>query len=310
MSTLRTSIPCITVTPDRTSSYNYFPDRTRRNNSWLELIPQSPKKIDSMPPGLSELLALSPDKAVITELPAKSANAVRRSLSKLRNAIYFLMITSPFNKVYCKIQKRHFTFKLNFITLTLSSKQKHDDYFIKNKMLDIFLKWLKRKGVINYVWRAESQANGNIHFHITTNTYIHWRSIRDKWNSIQQIHGYLDSYFDSFYSLDPNSTDVKAVKNEGKAIRYIAKYMGKAAPGRREIQGHSFGYSQPLSNPKFVFTAHEDNYRIVGDYIRKMTTATIQHDFVKMYYTHPLYNWQSCEPLKEAILNHLQKSKN
>lgn len=301
MSSQRTFIPCITVTPDRTSAYNYYPDRATKKYSWTDLLPASkPLTLDIAsdltPPG-----SLSTNFNTTAELTTTQKRKDHRSISRLRNAIYFLMITSPFNRVYCKKEKRHFTFKLNFITLTLSGDQKHDDYFIKNKMLDVFLKWLKRKGVKSYVWRAETQANGRIHFHITTNTYIHWRSIRDKWNSIQQVHGYLDNYFDSFHSLDPNSTDVKAVKNEGKALRYIAKYMGKATPGRREIQGHSFGYSQSLSNPKFVFTAHEDSFRIVGDYIRKMTTATVKHDFIQMYYTHPLYNWQECEPLKKAI---------
>jgi hypothetical protein len=307
MSTSRTFIPCITVTPDRTSAYNYYPDRTIRKYSWTDLLPDSkPIEIINDVDVIHDNISNAPGNysTVVTEAQKRKDN---RSISRLRNAIYFLMITSPFHRVYCKKEKRHFTFKLNFITLTLSAEQQHDDYYIKNKMLDVFLKWMKRKGANNYVWRAETQANGRIHFHITTNCYIHWRSIRDKWNSIQQVHSYLNTYFDTFHSLDPNSTDVKAVKNEGKAIRYIAKYMGKVAPGRREIQGHSFGYSQPLSNPKFVFTAHEDSFRIVGDYIRKMTTATVKHDFIQMYYTHPLYNWQECEPLKKAIENHLNK---
>jgi len=81
------------------------------------------------------------------------------------------------------IDKRHNNKKLfpTFVTLTLSSKQKHDDNFIKRNLLNHFILWLKTEhDVVHYFWRAEPQKNGNIHFHIICDRYIHWRSIRDK----------------------------------------------------------------------------------------------------------------------------------
>lgn len=305
----RIAIPCMTVSSDRTTFYNYYPDRVRKSIESKSINPINsvisnteteyfhpddiPKNIDSQ--------------ALVNAMKEKRAD--NRSFNRLRDAMYFLMITSPFNKTYCKIEKKHFTFRLNFITLTLSEKQKHDDYFIKSNMLDPFLKWMKRKGAQNYVWRAETQANGNIHFHISSNTYIHYRSIRDKWNQLQSRYGYLDSYFDAHLHCDANSTDVHAVKNEGKAIRYVAKYMGKQQPDRRQIDGHAFGYSQALSHPKFVFSAHEDAYRVVGEFIKTRTLTTRTLDYIKLYYTHPLYDYWKCPPLKDAVDKQLAKSR-
>ena len=56
---------------------------------------------------------------------------------------------------------------MKFITLTLSDVQAHTDDSIKEHMLQPFLYWLQRYYNCSYVWKAETQINGNIHFHIT-----------------------------------------------------------------------------------------------------------------------------------------------
>lgn len=165
----------------------------------------------------------SPLPCTHTRLNELSYKAQRR----ITNAMQWLIHLSPKHKCYCNIQKRHFTFHVNFITLTLSAGQAHTDKFILDHVLDPFLKWLKRKGVTLYIWKAETQDNGNIHFHITTNHYIHWKSIRNKWNQLQDTHGYLKRFFDSHGHHDPNSTDVKAVKNTKQIISYMSKYLRK-----------------------------------------------------------------------------------
>lgn len=98
-----------------------------------------------------------------------------------------------------------------FITLTLPSTQWHSDYTIKEKALKKFIEWLtssskevftkgKKKGqpkgfgVNVYLWRAEPQANKNIHFHIICDRYIPWPRIREKWNQCVEQLGYVTRY--------------------------------------------------------------------------------------------------------------------
>lgn len=152
----------------------------------------------------------------------------QKAKRRLVTVMQWMIFLSPMNKTYCKIQKRYFTFKLNFITLTLSGVQSHSDKFIMHKMLRPFLKYIQRKGATSYVWKAETQDNGNLHFHITTNTYIHWRSIRNKWNSLQNRYGYLTKYFETHSDKDANSTDVHSVKNNNGIVSYMVKYMLKS----------------------------------------------------------------------------------
>ncbi len=128
--------------------------------------------------------------------------------------------------------KSFYKWKLNFVTLTLSSKQRHSDKFLKKKLLGSFLDYLrKKKGIKNYVWRAESQANGNIHFHIITDTFLPWQQLRDVWNNIQEKLGYVSEFKKKFNHSNPNSTDVHSlikIKNIGA---YLSKYCSKNAKG-------------------------------------------------------------------------------
>jgi hypothetical protein len=136
--------------------------------------------------------------------------------------------------------------KVTFVTLTLSSKQRHNDNEIKRKMLNRFIIELRReKGVYNYFWRAEPQKNGNIHFHVLIDKYIPWREIRDKWNAIQGDNGYLSDFYSKFMHLDPNSTDIHGLGKVKSLVAYVVKYCCKTKAGRK-IDGRIWGCSDAL----------------------------------------------------------------
>jgi hypothetical protein len=120
---------------------------------------------------------------------------------------------------------------LSFITLTLSAKQKHDDIYIKSKLLNAFLVDLRRRFfIVSYLWRAEAQINGNIHFHIVINRYIHYSHIRNIWNRIQAEHGYIENYSHKAKwgsNANPPSTEIKAVYKCKNIAGYLSKYCTK-----------------------------------------------------------------------------------
>lgn len=158
----------------------------------------------------------------------------RASRSRLMNAINWMVLFSPKKKVHRKAPLKPFHFKVNFITLTLSDAQFHDDDYIKKHLLEPFIKWMKRShNAINYVWRAESQENGNIHFHITTNKYIYWKTVQNKWNDLQRKHGYLKHYLNKYGDHEAPSTEIKAVKNTKELARYLGKYYAKERPEKQ-----------------------------------------------------------------------------
>lgn len=147
-----------------------------------------------------------------------------KSISRLRRCIELLVYTSQWKKVYCRSSGKRFAYKVNFITLTLSSKQQHSDGQIVRDVLSPFLKaWARRRPGLLYVWKAEVQDNQNIHFHITANAFYHHKKLRADWNKFQERLGYI-----SRSGLDnPNSTDVHACKNAKKLSAYLAAYVCK-----------------------------------------------------------------------------------
>lgn len=121
-----------------------------------------------------------------------------------------------------------FTYRLGFITLTLPSAQKHSDNYIKEHMLQPLLYWLTRYYKCSYVWKAETQLNSNIHFHITIDTFIYWKALAAKWNSICAKQNYC-TMFDNFEKdcKEDAATQVKSIVNEKGLAPIIGGYLTK-----------------------------------------------------------------------------------
>ena len=147
-----------------------------------------------------------------------------------------------------------YRFKLNFITLTLPAEQGNlTDYQVKSKILDPFLKRCTRKfGLTSYVWRAEYQENGNIHFHLMTDCFIHYKSIRHNWNECCARYGLIDKFEKIHGHRNPNSTDVHAVRKPWELARYIAKYMTKMKEDEKPMKGRCWSASRNIMTAKFL----------------------------------------------------------
>lgn len=207
-----------------------------------------------------------------------SAKASRR----LMNSINWLVASAKQKYVYDKQSGKRFSFKINFITLTLPTVD-HEitDHAFKSKLLHNFINTCRSSHDLkNYVWKVETQANGNIHAHFTTDTFIHWKSVRDIWNRILVKHGVMAPYTEKHLSMEfndyvlaysngpktsikklraafdygvatgwtsPNSTDVHAVSRVKDVAAYLASYMSKKEEGRRIIKGRVWSCSTNLS---------------------------------------------------------------
>lgn len=187
---------------------------------------------------------------------------------RLVNSINWLHELAEKKRVFNNKTKSYFNFKVNFITLTLPALQAHKDTTIKTVCFNNFLTELRKyHGLENYVWRAECQSNGNIHFHLATDTYFHWGVLRRIWNRLLKKLGYIERYRDKFSGLsfkeycdlvdkegkqdlsklltryqygektnwsDPNTTDIHSLKKVRNTAAYMAKYMAKKAKANDE----------------------------------------------------------------------------
>jgi len=173
-----------------------------------------------------------------------------KASKRIKNAVNWLASSAKFKRVYCKHDQRTYRFKLNFITLTLPSLDHGlTDHQFKNQLLRLWLERMRyRHKLHNYVWKVETQANGNIHAHITTDCFIHYSEIRDAWNSILIKKGLMRTFADQHGHSNPNSTDVKAVAKVKNIAAYLAKYFSKSDQDRRRVSGRLWSCSHSLSN--------------------------------------------------------------
>lgn len=225
-------------------SYSLFGEVKRKRCKDVHVSLDHVPLVNWQPPMLVNHFAISPTytvfykrnierspgryKSILPRSNKHSGEVSHKAARKIRYCFNWLIAASKVKQVFQKSTGKYFYFKLNFITLTLPEPQKHSDKFFKDKILSSFIQWLQRKhGVVSYIWKAETQVNGNIHFHITTNKFIHWRQIRHKWNSILYHHGYgQNCEYDEFCKLR-NSTDVHCVKKPSMLIAYMVKYFTK-----------------------------------------------------------------------------------
>ena len=150
-----------------------------------------------------------------------------KSQTRLKNAVNWMLLFADQKRVFSKATGKSYYFRLAFITLTLSDAQKHDDDFIKEHLLQPFLYWLSRYYDCLYVWKAESQLNGNIHFHITIDTFVPWKSIRAKWNKLLAKHSYCKVNQNGSNDRGDAATQIKSVLSEKKCANDIGGYMSK-----------------------------------------------------------------------------------
>lgn len=147
---------------------------------------------------------------------------------KIENAVAWLLYSAKPKKVFDKSTGKSFSFRLNFITLTLPATQVHSDTEITDKCLKNFLDvWRKNQKGLAYVWKAETQANGNLHFHLVSNQFLHYEKLRKWWNKSVELLGYVSSFELKHKHRNPNSVDVHSVKHVRKIVSYLGKYMCK-----------------------------------------------------------------------------------
>lgn len=234
---------------------------------------------------------------------------------KINRAIdYITYLAQPKRLPYTQHGKG-LLFRLNFITLTLSSEQIHTDHDIMLRIFSPFLQSLRQKWhVSNYIWRAERQSSGSIHYHIVTDRFIPWNELRNVWNRHQQALGYITRYRNNqinwhregfcprpeLYKTwprtkqykaylegirhdwqSPNSTDVHSLKLITNVKAYFKKYMTKEGQNSF-IEGRLWGCSARLSN---ITGARVAEYSKIDQELRKIEADKSIKIFTSEFFT-------------------------
>jgi len=164
----------------------------------------------------------------------------------IKDCINLMTVTNAKRNV--QLNKNLFVknFRLAFVTVTLPVQQSHSDNDIKKHCLIPFLDNLKKTHfVTQFIWRAEKQQNGNIHFHLVINAPIPWYMIRYHWNKQINKLGYIDRFYLMHKHRNPPTEQIVAPKKIKNLQSYLAKYLVKS-DSENKVQGKNYGISQNL----------------------------------------------------------------
>lgn len=177
----------------------------------------------------------------------------KSSIKKIVNAVQWLEILTT-KKVYITKNGKRLNHKLTFITLTLPATQIHNDKVIVKEILQKWLNNVRNNyGLRNYVYRAETQTNGNLHFHLITDCNLNYYQTLHTWNRALRNLGYIERFKKINGHENPNSVDIKRVSSSKKISTYIAKYLtkkDKEGEERRGVECRHYAMSRELSNIK------------------------------------------------------------
>lgn len=135
---------------------------------------------------------------------------------------------------------KRLSFRLGFLTMTLSSAQgEFLDKELKKQLLEPYIRKLRKYGLKNYVWKAERQKNGNLHFHMFIDCYIDLTDARNIWNRLQAKLGYIREFAEKYNHHNPNSTDVHPIQDQDKMNAYMHKYMTKPVEKVKQLNINS-----------------------------------------------------------------------
>jgi len=205
-----------------------------------------------------------------------SGDITTHARRRLKRAIECLYMITPTVKVFNRSLGRQTKFRLSHLTLTLSAKQgTRSDKEINKFILQPFMRDCKRKlGMKNYVWKAETQENGNIHYHIISDLYCDYNIVRKYWNNHQNTFRFIDDFKAVHGHDNPNSTDIHYVKNDGQLAAYLMKYIAKNNTKERKIEGKVWDCSAKLKQFKYFAT----NLSIEEDKVFAEALDQIQHE--------------------------------
>ena len=186
---------------------------------------------------------------------AKYTGIVTTSSQKLiRKSVDKFLQLSTTKRVVNPITNRVQKFKLTFVTLTISENERmltaSEAY---QKCLKPWLRIMKEKYEVDlYLWKAELQERGQIHYHVTLNDWVHYSDVRNTWNNIQNRCGLLDTFHAKYGHKDPNSTDIHSVYKIKNIHAYLTKYLSKSESNKGATIGKIWDCSKRIKSFKYV----------------------------------------------------------
>ena len=262
-------VPFLSLSPTSTTLYHRTLDKVTNSFTKTRIKLEDGTEIEAKPPTFKEHSG---------DLSEKAKRNLTRSV----------------NIMLCGVDERLLleskgTEKITFVTLTLPSPQvkayhhdwvEHwaDDKQIKKECLNQLLTELRElKGVNTYVWKAEKQINGNLHFHLLIDKKICWEWLRERWNTLINKFGFVDRYQQRMQSM---------TKEQYTEMRMTEYNKRNGKPTDKQVQQIQKAFTEGVkcnwTNPNSTDIETLRNIKNVAGYISKYMSKDKGHETKKV----------------------------
>lgn len=228
------------------------------------------------------------------------------SKKRMLTALDLLVQRAPIQHVYSDTLDSFFKFRLNFVTLTLTNSAHTVSASEASKsLLEPWLRYFRRKfNMKDYLWKAELQQNGQIHYHLATRTYLPHRYVRWKWNNLAKKEGLLVEYVKQYGNYNPPSTEVKSILSVRDAKSYIAKEFAKKQQNKISVKGKVWDCSDTLKRGYFSDMLDNNTFFKLSKGINEAKVKMIMLDKCKVFVTSEPYKYIS-STLSQKYFHHI-----
>jgi hypothetical protein len=119
----------------------------------------------------------------------------------------------------------------------------------------------------NYVWRLEFQKNGNVHYHIVTDCYIRYETLKSIWNRTIEKDGYVTEYQNKMKSISL------------KQYHNLYNYGGKVTFSEN-TKRYAKGVSENWQNPPTVDVKSVISNKAIAGYLSKYFAKDSQQNAI------------------------------
>lgn len=194
-------------------------------------------------------------------------------------ALDLLVQRSPKQRIWNPVTNTHHDFKMNFITLTIAHNRNLEMQEAYKKLLAPWLRYMRSKmGMTDYVWKGEYQKRGQVHYHLATNCYIPWSSVRWQWNTVQRRAGLLNEFARKYKHFNPPSTDIHSMVKVDDCLSYISKEMCKGMQNKIQTKGKIWDCNLELKRGRYSDMLTTDMEMLLDDALQHGFAEKIESD--------------------------------
>lgn len=216
------------------------------------------------------------DQGVI-QTPQTTISKPHREKENTEPAVYKLNKSKVRNKIHAweQVLKNRQSFKF----ITISYPKSFSDLNCKKALNTFLTRCRKIRRNFNYLWVAERQKNGTLHYHILTTDYFNIRLInRYMAKTIDNIIQRSDESWGNSSLEKYNGVDVRNVSNSKSLIGYVTKYITK---NDTEIKGCVWNCSSKISQLFTKINLTQEEWNKIERHLIKVYTVKIEVEYQK-----------------------------